>query len=388
MNGYYTANIALVLMALSALSILIRENHRISRQDKRLLYLTYALIAASALAEWCGVQLNGRTDLPQWMLLTAKCADYTLTPMAGGALVAQMRLRNRWMGVLMGILAANTLFQLIGAAFGWVVALDGQGHYCHGPLFGIYMGVCFATIILVVIEFVVYGRSFRRQNRISLYAIMLFVVAGVVMQEVLPSEPRTAYIALTMGAAMMFIHYTEFSFQTMDDHLTAQQIQIDTDALTGASSRYAFSRELKVLDVAGALPGDFAIFSVDINGLKRVNDTLGHEAGDELIIGAARSIERALDGLAVCYRTGGDEFVALGRLSEEQAEGVLARIRREAARWQGATNAGLSLSAGYALAKDHPGLSAEKLVREADLKMYAAKAAYYRENGVDRRMRA
>ena len=143
-----------------------------------------------------------------------------------------------------------------------------------------------------------------------------------------------------------------------------------------------------MLDVAGALPGDFAIFSVDINGLKRVNDTLGHEAGDELIIGAARSIERALDGLAVCYRTGGDEFVALGRLSEEQAEGVLARIRREAARWQGATNAGLSLSAGYALAKDHPGLSAEKLVREADLKMYAAKAAYYRENGVDRRTRA
>ena len=43
--------------------------------------------------------------------------------------------------------------------------------------------------------------------------IAVSVVAGILMQELLPSEPRTAYIALTMGAAMMFIHYTEFSFQ-------------------------------------------------------------------------------------------------------------------------------------------------------------------------------
>lgn len=387
LNQYYTANTMLVWMALCVMCILIRENHRVKRKDKRLLYLTYALIAISALGEWCGEQFNGRTDLPRWMLLTAKTADYILTPMAGGALATQMRLRNHWLTVMKGILIANTLFQIVGAFFGWVVALDDQCRYSHGPLYIVYIGVSFSIIILVVIEFVLYGSAFRRQNRFSLYAILVFVITGILMQEALPFRLRTSYLTLTIGAALMFIHYSEFSFQAMDDHLTAQQIQIDTDALTGVFSRNAYSRALNRLNAAERLPEDFAAFTIDINGLKEVNDTLGHEAGDELIIGAARCIEWALDGLAVCYRTGGDEFVALGELSGDQAEMVLSRIHRETARWQGESNARLSLSVGYALCDDYPGLSAEKLVREADLQMYAAKAAYYRENGLERRRR-
>lgn len=386
-NRYYTAIITMVWMSLVVLCVLIRESHRISKSDKRLMYLTYTLIALSALSEWAGIQLHGRGDLPRWMLLSVKCADYILSPMAGGALVAQMRLRNGWLKVLMGILVANTMFQLIGTRFGWVVALDEQGYYSHGPLYVVYLGICFAILSLIVIEFVVYGRAFRRQNRISLYAVMLFVVTGIVMQEALPFDVRTSYLALTMGAALMYIHFSDFSFQLMDDHLTAQQIEIDTDALTGVFSRHAYSRALKSLKIAGALPEDFAAVTIDINGLKQVNDTLGHEAGDELIIGAARCIERALDHFAVCYRTGGDEFVVLGRFIGEEAEMILNRIRRETARWQGESGARLSLSAGYALAADYPDLGAEKLVREADLKMYAAKADYYRNHNVDRRRR-
>lgn len=387
MSTYYTAITVLVWMAMGVLCVLIHENHRIPRDDKRLLYLTYALISVSALAEWFGVLLDGRTDLPRWALLAAKCADYILTPMAGGALVAQMHLRNRWLGILMGILAANTLFQLAGACFGWTVAVDGQGHYSHGPLYGIYMGVCFAIIGLVIIEFIVYGQGFRRQNRVSLYAVMLVVVVGIMMQEGLPSTPRTSYIALTLGAALMFIHYSEFASLEMDDHLTEQQVKIDTDALTGVSSRHAYSQALKALAAMGPLPEGFAAFTVDINGLKEVNDTLGHEAGDELIIGAARCVERALGASSDCYRTGGDEFVVLTRASGDEAELAIARLKRETARWQGREGMRLSLSAGYALAEDYPDMNAEKLVREADMAMYAAKAAYYRENGFDRRRR-
>ena len=387
MNSYYTAIIALVWMALAVLCVLIHENHRIPPNDKRLLYLTYALIAVSALAEWFGLRVNGREGLPRWVLLAAKCADYILTPMAGGALVAQMHIRNRWRSALVGILVANTLFQLVGVFFGWTVRVDAQGQYSHGPLFMVYMGVCFAVIGLIVIEFIVYGRAFRRQNRVSLYAVMLFVAMGVLMQELLPSEPRTAYVAMTVGAMLMFIHYTEFASLAADDYLTAQQKQIDTDALTGVFSRHAYSEALKVLDAAGPLPEDFAAFTIDINGLKQVNDTLGHEAGDELIIGAARCIERVMGESSKCYRTGGDEFVVLTRMPADAAEMALSHLKRETDRWTGRAVKALSLAAGYALAGENPGLSAEKLVKQADMAMYAAKAAYYRKNGVDRRRR-
>lgn len=385
--SYYTSIIALSWLALGVLSVLIRENDRLAKSDKRLLYLTYALIAVSALAEWCGVQLNGRMDVPGWLLITVKALDYILTPMAGGALVVQMRLKNRWRNAMLSILAFNALFQVVCLFTGWMVVVDEAHRYSHGPLYGLYLGVCFAIIGLVIVEFILYGRSFRRQNRRSLYAVILLVVTGIVMQEILPSGNRVSYIALTLGAVLMFIHYSEFSQLVMDDTVSEQQLQIDTDSLTGLFSRHAYSRTLKKLDKAGALPEDLAAFTIDINGLKQVNDSLGHEAGDELIRGAAACIVSAMGTGRSCFRTGGDEFVVLTPMDRDDAGYALRRLHIETARWHGEKVKNLSLSAGFALAGDYGSLTAEALVRESDKAMYEAKADYYRDAGRDRRNR-
>lgn len=372
-------------MALGVLCILIRENGRISRADKRLLYATYALIAVSALAEWCGVKMDGRADTPRWLFMLVKCVDYILTPMAGGALVIQIRMNNRWQKALMAILGINTVFQIICVFTGWMVVIDGENHYTHGPLYDVYMLVCLAIITIVVIQFILYGRSYRRQNRWSLYAIIALVVIGIAIQEGLPRGHRVSYIAMTIGAALMFIHYTEFSQLATDDFVSEQRIALDTDPLTGLRSRYAYSQALKHYDAKGALPEDLAAFTIDINGLKEVNDTLGHEAGDELICGAARCIENAFSA-GRFYRTGGDEFVVLATdMNRVRADIALSRLRREADKWRGEKGQGLKLAAGYALAADSPGLTSEKLVHEADLQMYEAKADYYRKTGLDRR---
>ena len=143
------------------------------------------------------------------MLLIVKCMDYILTPMAGGALILQMHLKNRWNSVMMGLLALNTVLQLISSAIGgWMAAIDARNHYTHGPLYPPYMGLCLAIILIVIAQFIIYGRSFRRQNRASLYATMLLIVIGIAIQEL--SDARTSYTALTIGAALLFIHYTEF----------------------------------------------------------------------------------------------------------------------------------------------------------------------------------
>ena len=64
------------------------------------------------------------------------------------------------------------------------------------------------------------------------------------------------------------------------------------------------------------------------------------------------------------------------------------RLQQETKQWTGKIVKNLSLAAGYALASDFAGLSCEKLVKEADQAMYAAKAAYYQESGKDRRRRS
>ena len=83
------------------------------RRDKHLFYLTYGIVALSALAEWLGVQLNGNTAVPVWVLSAVKCIDYILTPMAGGAIVTQMKLKNRIFKVIKIVLGCNAVFQII-----------------------------------------------------------------------------------------------------------------------------------------------------------------------------------------------------------------------------------------------------------------------------------
>ena len=381
---YYTSLMILVWMTLSALSILVTENNRIARKDKRILYLTYALVALAGLAEWCGVQLNGKTDWPIWLLKGIKCMDYILTPAAGGALVLQMHLQNRWEKAIGYTLGANAAVQIISLATGWMLTVDEQHVYHHGPLFPAYMGVCAIIILIIIIQFVIYGRSFKRENQISLYAIMTIVVVCILLQEL--ADTRTAYIGMTIGAALMFIHYSEFTQMAADERIMSQQIALGTDPLTGLFNRYAYSKVLKEYEEAAAQPEDLVVFAMDINGLKKTNDSQGHEAGDELIRGSAECIRRAFPETARCYRTGGDEFVILASgLDKDGAEAVLKKLEAETGKWHGEKVDKVVLSAGYALAKDNPGMSTEKLVHEADIMMYAAKAAYYRNAGVDRR---
>lgn len=387
MQTYYTIIMVLCLMSLGALTVLVWENNRMPHRDKQLLYLTYALIALTTLVEWIGGWCDGNPDLPLWVLPVVKCVDYIVKPMAGGAMVAQMHLRNRWVTAIMAILIVNTIVQAVASLNGWMVVVDSQGHYSPGVLYPAYLIACIAVVVLVTVESVLYGRSFSRQNRLSLAVVMVFIVVGIAMQALLPMRPKAVCVAMAMGASLLYIRTAEFSSLEMDDRLIAQREQMDTDVLSGALSRRAYMRDLEELNATEALPVDLVVFVADINGLKQVNDALGHEAGDELIIGAANCLEAAFGASGRCYRTGGDEFVVLAHMSREEADAVMERLTQETAAWHGELVPELTLSCGHALAADCEGMTAKLLVGEADLGMYDAKAEYYSHAGRDRRRR-
>ena len=225
MLSYYTSVLILCGITLVAMGILVHENGRISNEDKRRMYLTYALVVVSAFAEWCGVQLDGRADMPVWIIKAVKCADYIFTPMSGVALVLQIRFNSPPKIIMYVVVIANTMLQLVSAPFGWMVVVDAQNHYSHGPLYPLYLGVCLSMIVFLILQFILYGKNFKRQNRISLYTIMFLVVAGIAMQE-LPSGNRTSYMGMTIGAVLMFIHYTEFAHLDTDEKMSEQRIQL------------------------------------------------------------------------------------------------------------------------------------------------------------------
>ena len=132
-------------------------------------------------------------------------------------------------------------------------------------------------------------------------------------------------------------------------------------------------------------PAGCCVVMADINGLKETNDTFGHQAGDELIIGAAKCLRRSFAGTDRIYRTGGDEFVVIITDKGYDADEALARLKRYSADWKGELIHGVSISAGAASAKENGDINA--LLKEADQKMYEAKTAYYEKAENNRRGR-
>ncbi|HEY4186218.1 MAG TPA: GGDEF domain-containing protein [Polyangia bacterium] len=153
------------------------------------------------------------------------------------------------------------------------------------------------------------------------------------------------------------------------------------DALTDLPNRALFFDRLHHLfQRSRRALGDsrFALLYLDLDRFKTVNDTLGHQAGDELLIGTARRIERCLRPADTLARLGGDEFAVLldDIRSDADAGSVADRIREELAAPLGVHGRSVVASASIGIALSSAGYeSAEDMLRAADTAMYEAKAA-------------
>ena len=164
------------------------------------------------------------------------------------------------------------------------------------------------------------------------------------------------------------------------------QYRLRTDRLTGLANRETFTRELERRigkRQAGERKGDgFAVLFVDLNHFKQVNDALGHDAGDSVLVEVAQRIAGQVRSGDLVARYAGDEFVVL--LDSVDTDDEVKRVRAEIEAALSAPYAGereLTLSrigfggaVGMAL-YPQDGTAADELVRRADREMYDRKFA-------------
>lgn len=146
------------------------------------------------------------------------------------------------------------------------------------------------------------------------------------------------------------------------------------DELTGLALRWRFEQELD-RQVAHASrygrPG--ALLMIDIDGLKPVNDTAGHQAGDNVLMDAANELLRGLRSADTAARIGGDEFaIILVEVGIEEAEAIAQRLVTSF--WV-RTSRPVPSSLSVGVTPIDASVSADEVVRQADAALYAAKRA-------------
>ena len=168
---------------------------------------------------------------------------------------------------------------------------------------------------------------------------------------------------------------------TIDVHDLAEaqqrlQRSVERDALTDALSRRTMMERLDA-GVANCSNQPVALFFVDLDGFKALNDAQGHAAGDAVLVAMAHALQDALRAEDAVGRFGGDEFLVLAGVRDAAGADALAGHLLEAVHHCAARCAGLqpvSASIGYALAPNDA-TQPLRLLQMADHAMYAAKRA-------------
>lgn len=194
------------------------------------------------------------------------------------------------------------------------------------------------------------------------------------------------FLLMIFSYAGVRLYYKKIEVVLEESHKTEQILKnkSEHDELTGVYNRLAYEEHQKDINLADRI--DFAVVILDINGLKTVNDRIGHIAGDELIKGAAECIGEAFNEKGAIYRIGGDEFAVILYANKTEVERLIAEFQKKTDNWYGDIIKELSVSLGYAGKWEYPDANFVSLVKIADERMYADKNEYYRRTGKDRRM--
>jgi diguanylate cyclase (GGDEF)-like protein len=316
---------------------------------------TMILIIADSMEAWA----QGSPEWRFWRILFS-VIGYIMRPTAALSIAliiypGQRRPRWLWIPNTVNALVYCTAFFTPDIAFGF----GEKYNFMRGPL-----GYSAFVVSFFYIAYSVWmtWKRFRDKDHAKERYVLYLCAASCVIAVLIDMNTEGAHLNSAIMISSVFLY------------MFLRSIDTNRDPLTQLLNRLSFFE-----DCGKYGPAVSAVGSADMNGLKRLNDMVGHEAGDE----ALREIGRIMDELSgrniLAYRIGGDEFAMLFiRQDEETVKRVMETLKERV------SEKGYSVSTGYAM-REGKYASVQDLIRWADESMYANKAAFYRENGHDRR---
>ena len=359
LRDYIVQNWALILI-LPAFAISLKTTIFLDRQSVRRLYILIAgifLLSVVVFLEFALGDLGGYIT-ERTVLMAVR---YSATPIIVAMILYTLVKKIRWFIFIPAIILTG--INILSIFTGIVFSLDESGTLRRGPL-GLlpYIVAGLYGVYLVV---VLYRRSNKLYTEVVPIAFLAFAFASGVFLPFVFGRNFSTMFCITIAIAL-FIYFEFLILQGTKK-----------DPLTGVLNRQAYFADTEVNP--DRITG---LVTVDMNGLKEINDRQGHAAGDEALTTLALCLLQAEKQGQSVYRIGGDEFVIVCRsASREDVLSLADRVRKNVA------ETACSCALGYCYSEERNG-DIEGMLRESDRMMYAEKARYYQTSGKDRRRRS
>lgn len=267
---------------------------------------------------------------------------------------------RQWSALLLDHLVFSICFSLGGravASLGWVSVTTSVG---HGMRFGERRGVAAAVVGgCTILAATLFGSGWNLPFSISLGLAATAVIAPIYVTRL--------------------VHAIEAQRRDAVAHAASLEHAVRTDGLTGLLNRTGLISKWNALsDSNGISKEPVGLIYLDLDGFKEINDTLGHDAGDDVLREIAKILAKAVRNTDAVARMGGDEFVILVRGPkglidvEEVAAKAVAAVQQWSSTQIVNPRPGASAGAMYAA----PGITLDSALRAADGRMFEVKRGH------------
>jgi len=270
---------------------------------------------------------------------------------------------KRFIFPLLVIFITYALILILSQYFGWFYYIDPDNIYHRGSYF--YIPVCL-TAALVVAAFILLIVNRRNIEEKYFFSLIFFPVPPLVCT-ILQMIFYGRSLALNGVALSLLIVF-----------LNIQSRSLNTDYLTGVYNRKKLETYMKEKISTASENATFSAILIDLNDFKAINDTYGHDIGDDALENCVKIVKTCLRSSDFIARFGGDEFYIILDVSTiNDLEATIDRINNCIQNYneQGVSPYKLSFSMGYAVYDYHSYMNVEEFQKHIDRLMYVAKRA-------------
>ena len=257
-----------------------------------------------------------------------------------------------------------TVLNLISMKTGWIFRVSEDNVYFRGPLFWLQTAVALLTLLVSFFHIII--RLINRNNRVprrEVLELLQFYTIPVI--GTLVALPYTGMPGTWTCASVSIILI----------YLKSQDHEIVRDSLTGLNNRKMLGQVFSDFVKQETPDAKLYMFMMDLDDFKKINDTLGHPAGDQALVAASKLFTQAVDGKrAMVARVGGDEFMIMGFFRDDTQADAFSRDIQESFRLYNEQNKlpyHLAVSIGYS--PYDQGCTLDEIIAKADEKLYQAK---------------